>query len=93
MPLRLCVSLRLPKSSNAPLIGNAKTRVFQHHDHSRPMKVSIRQAGRSRLIRCLPRPTDPDRKSEGQWPIILARDPLRLGLMALWPAPGFGPSY
>jgi hypothetical protein len=55
MPLRLCVSLRLLKSSNALLIVNAKTRVFQHHDRSRLMKVSIRQAGRSRLTNCLPR--------------------------------------
>jgi hypothetical protein len=45
MRLRLRVSLRLLKSSNTLLIVNAKTGVFQHHDRSRLMKVSIRQPG------------------------------------------------
>jgi hypothetical protein len=50
MRQRLRVSLRLLKSSNTLLIVNAKTRVFQHHDRSRLMKVSIRQPGRSEPV-------------------------------------------
>jgi len=45
MQLRLCVLLRLQKSSNTLLIVNAKTRAFQHHDRSQQIKISIRQAG------------------------------------------------
>jgi len=40
MQLRLCVLLRLQKSSNTLLIVNAKTRAFLHHDRSQQIKIS-----------------------------------------------------